>query len=734
VSDDRQQRLERLYREALGKKLSHDQAVQYALARVDAPSGDRPGVVGGTVRSGLQGATFGFSDELRGLWGGVKGAVGPGTVRERYEQERDQERQYLHQFEEDHPKLALGSELAGAVLPVLASYGATALTGGAVAPGAAATTGRAGQILARLGGGGRAAQEAGVVAREGAGLLGRVGQGAKTGSLVGGTYGAGKGEGDLLSQGISTAGGAAGGALFGGATNALGKLGTAALGGVVGSQIADDPLKGAGVGITAMAGFPFLARRLGPAAAEAMGKELGPTARRALQTADAAGEKQVALDLLRDKVSPASLRVRGQEAIDAGMPHAALPELTRGAPNTMTLADWVRNLPGEASTAMQEWARMRAAQVRPKLKELASTLTGRRVPRDAETIAKALEAEVATLEAPLWARLRTQRIQDPVVAAEVVRVFEGVPELSGNIVKGMRRAYEPLPGEDGIVSGRYLHKIKMELDDEVGRLVKSENTQLLRDTEAIRTRFRSVLEERLPGFAEVNAMAAQRFAQRDAARLGQRIIDAPIHELEAAVAGMSPEAVMAFREAAQAALNRYIGPRAKGATLNFRPTRDDNVLWTDPEFTQRLVLLFGDETQATRFATGLDWSRLMAQTQGRVGGGSATQPRQTKAADVARGAARISEGVGALTNPGGILSNIANIGRGSLAAAEQERVAPTVARYMTAPAQEWASGRLPQNLEGTIQALLREHMLRQGGIRAGGAGAGIGTSHLQNRP
>jgi hypothetical protein len=126
----------------------------------------RPGTLGGIARGALQGLTFGFGDEIVAR---VR-SLGPRTYSEAVQGERDA----LAIFREEHPVLAIGSELAGGLIVPI---------GGAIRGGAQA---------ARLAASARATAKAN--------SLVRLGRGAAQGALYGGLYGAGSAEGGLAER------------------------------------------------------------------------------------------------------------------------------------------------------------------------------------------------------------------------------------------------------------------------------------------------------------------------------------------------------------------------------------------------------------------------------------------------------------------------------------------------------------------------------------------------------
>ena len=164
--------------------------------------------VGILGRTAAQGASFGFSDEIRGLLGALHKGEGEGeTFGERYKASRDTEREALAQAREDAPILSLVGELGGAVGTGFgAAGGLRALgskAGGLLAKGASKVAGRpvmqgaASKILGS-GRGVRAAKAArvGQVGDTGGGAGSRIWSGMKRGAAEGGLYGVGMGGGE----------------------------------------------------------------------------------------------------------------------------------------------------------------------------------------------------------------------------------------------------------------------------------------------------------------------------------------------------------------------------------------------------------------------------------------------------------------------------------------------------------------------------------------------------------
>ncbi len=154
---------------------------------------NRPSIGGGMARAAAQGITFGFSDEMsawaRSLFG------------RDYSELIEEERRLLHQFREDHPELAYGTEIAaGMALP-----GVGLVKGALTAGKLGLQSGNVGKALR----GGRQAQK--IEARRPM----TAGRAAKVGAGQGALYGAGASEGGAWDRLQGAALGSAAGAVAG---------------------------------------------------------------------------------------------------------------------------------------------------------------------------------------------------------------------------------------------------------------------------------------------------------------------------------------------------------------------------------------------------------------------------------------------------------------------------------------------------------------------------------------
>ena len=147
---------------------------------------EKPGMAGAVLRSGLQGLTANFSDELRG----VGAAVIPGG--DTYTSAVEKERSALSEARAAYPKSTLAAEIGGGLLTALTPVGGAGLVGGTLSKG---------QLAARM---------AGLGAAEGALFGAGAGEGAG-GKAMGATAGAVLGAVASPVAAIATKGARAGG-------------------------------------------------------------------------------------------------------------------------------------------------------------------------------------------------------------------------------------------------------------------------------------------------------------------------------------------------------------------------------------------------------------------------------------------------------------------------------------------------------------------------------------------
>ena len=165
------------------------------------------GMGSGIVRSGLQGLTLGFSDEIgAGVGAAFDSVFTDQSFNEAFDKRVTDSRSKLKSFSAANPKTALASDITGSIAPVIASLLLTPFTGGASGTGVAATGAR---ILSNP-------LLAGKIAKPGGGFLSKSFEAGKIGALQGGVAGAGYSEGSATDRAIGTALGLGAGSLIGG--------------------------------------------------------------------------------------------------------------------------------------------------------------------------------------------------------------------------------------------------------------------------------------------------------------------------------------------------------------------------------------------------------------------------------------------------------------------------------------------------------------------------------------
>ena len=175
------------------------------LSNTTTPTTD-VGMGSGIVRSGLQGLTLGFSDEIGAGFGAAFDSVFTDqSFNEAFDKRVTDSRSKLKSFSKANPKTALAADITGSVAPVIASLLLTPFTSGTSGTGVVATGTR---ILSNP-------LLAGKIAKPGSGKSFEAG---KIGGLQGGVAGAGYSDGSATDRAIGTGLGVGAGALIGGVT------------------------------------------------------------------------------------------------------------------------------------------------------------------------------------------------------------------------------------------------------------------------------------------------------------------------------------------------------------------------------------------------------------------------------------------------------------------------------------------------------------------------------------
>ena len=187
TSDDDRKRIRALYDQAVTDVALANRREAEERRTTRAPAETAPARLSGwqqfrgATRAAGQGLTFGFGEEAEAL----ARSMLPGRT---YGEEVSKVRGEMQQYQQAYPKTAIASEIAGAAIPAVLTWGASAPASGAgITARVASTVGRSAALQGALSGAGAA--EGGPLARLAGGTVG-----ATTGGVIGkvGDAGAGK--------------------------------------------------------------------------------------------------------------------------------------------------------------------------------------------------------------------------------------------------------------------------------------------------------------------------------------------------------------------------------------------------------------------------------------------------------------------------------------------------------------------------------------------------------------
>jgi hypothetical protein len=608
-------------------------------------------------RGVLQGVTFGFGDEL---YGAAKGAydkvLGDGDFSGTYARERDAVRAANDRAQEANPGTYLAGEITGGVgLPL---------------------------GLARTGYGAATAANAGLKARSVAA--------AKEGAGYGAAYSLGKAEGDIEDQLSQAAQGAALGGAIGGALPAALAAGSSALrtpGQAV--RVVNDPQTVAAEKIAEAfardAGTEGFTRSVG------RNPLLGP------------------IDRLRDEAQRAAAAVPAAVAPGARTtaPTSPLMLADVGGENTRNLVRAAVNMPNARAERFQQVLNRRQA-MQPR--ELEKSL-GRNLTQGADDFYKAVD-DIVEQRAQTSKPLFDRAFQTPTpVTDKLVSVMERptLVEVSKQVFRRMQ--------DEGIEEAtsqnitRYLHRVKMELDDAIGIAKRSEQMgnkpQAGWDTRTLVSLKRDLMDAiDNPDYKKALQSYAGPSALKRAAEDGfEEALKLPPEDIRKALASLSPTERDLWRQGAARAMTDQI---RRG---NFMRDRTKTIFDT-PDMRLRLKEVFPSNKDRGEFLRTVANERRKVATRAAAQGNSTTAKQLTQAQEAGKQARTAADAAAALTgNSGAIMRTLergANFASG---------ITPAVAAEILDLSMSKAGGRAFGQSSQAIQnafARAQARMARQG--------------------
>lgn len=523
----------------------------------------------------IQGATFGFGDEILGaLKTAVEAPFDKRTLGELYRDNRDFYRGVQDQYKQDFPVGSMATQIAASA-PLIASNLSGRAVGSAAQAIAPAAAARYGQWIA----------PAGAVA----GIVPRAVHGAISGAGFGGLSGLGDSTAESLGGMAADAGqGAAVGAVFGAGTPIV----TSGINAIV-NQVAPR----------------FSDRRATDFAREKVAEALAR---------DADGTVAQSDPILR---ATARMQTLGPEArvVDAG------------GQNTRQLLDTIATLPGSTKNSVERAIRERQAGRAGRLVDAADDALGTRGADFQGTIDRFV-ADRQQAATPLYNQLRG-------LAVQVDDDVAGLLSRTSSVHRDAERLYQIKTGQPIDLSSlkpgdpvpfEVLDTLKGTLYDAGTSAKRAGNNRLGSAFDDARVGLTRKLEELSPKDQQGNSIYRQALdawsgpsQMIDAAEIGRRAMRDDAFAVQGALRGMTVSEMDAMRIGALQALREKVGTQS-GQTSLLK-------MWMEPATRDRLRTVFGNDYR--QFAADVAReARLKGLEQ--VGRGSQTAARQFGAGDL----------------------------------------------------------------------------------------------------
>ncbi len=533
-----------------------------------------------------QGLTFGFSDELEGaVRGGIDALTSDRSFGDAYEERLGAARKRQAQAKEDQPLAYYGGEIASAV----------AVPFGAARVGATAARALPSAVINPLASAGRAAGFGQMSANAGAGLGARTVAGAREGAAYGALYGFGTGEGGE-GRAVNALLGAGTGGVIGTAAPAAVDMGTALVRGATNS----------------LRGFTNPAQVGREKYAEALLRDRMPNGM-------AVGETGNVLDHHVNRLMQARETKPGMMSMDLGGENVR--NLVRAAANQQSTGAQVLNRRLDARQGNQ-WRRIEG--------DLADTLAdGRAFHETTEQLAATRAANAA----PAFERAYNQPWN--VKANDELARFVTERGYMRRLVEKAEESIEGMTGQSPAATRPWelLHRVKMEIDREIGRLKRGQQDAkanwTLRDLVQLKNEFKGHIERHNKAFGQALRQYGDESVLINAAEEGfeKAFREAP-EAIRKTLAGMG----RGEQEMYRLGFARALVDRVRQG--NVTRDRTENIFST-PDIELRLKSIFPEQKARREFQRRLVLEAKMADSRKAVQGNSTTAKQLTQAEEAA---------------------------------------------------------------------------------------------------
>ena len=496
VENDRANELQAL--RGLGDREAFGEMMQQGIERKE------PTPVGGDVadplRPVVQGATFGFSDELAGAMGAIPTALATGqSIPEAYTNVRDFERAQLERIQQESPYLSMAGEIAGSIPTGL---GALNMARGAAPQLAEKAAEYAGKNIAT-----------------------RLGTAAGLGAVSGGVYGAGTGGTEETPR--------LEGAVTGGALGSLGGL----------------------VGASAGVAAPKLGRGLAERAKRLFGKQEQAAPKGVRELQEIGGREAVdELPVQSSAYSKIEKAIRDDFGADADSVLQALKnnEISiadlagQGTPQLKGLAKGAAQYPSGQAGA-ERYFNQRIADAPEVLRES----IGKNISSDTAyyATADAIAEAGRNKAAPLYEKAYAAKISNTGVLT--------MPEVES----ALEKAYKTFPSElqnaapDSIKALDYAKRV---LDDDINKAMRAGEGNLSRSRTQVKNRLVAAMDEASPDYAKARKEAGDYLSLTRAMDEGKSFMKADPELLSKEFKKLSDQEKVAFRSGVAKALRDQI--------------------------------------------------------------------------------------------------------------------------------------------------------------------------------